>query len=42
MGLWLSFLILLAARGASQAMAYPGLARRTFDSAPAARDVRAP
>lgn len=42
MGLWLSFLILLAARGASQALAYPGLARRTFDTAPAARDVRAP
>lgn len=29
-GLWLSFLTLLAARGASQALAYPGLARRTF------------
>jgi MATE family multidrug resistance protein len=30
MGLWLAFLTLLAARGASQALAYPGLARRTF------------
>lgn len=29
-GLWLSFLILLAGRGLSQALAYPGLTRRTF------------
>ncbi|KQO74601.1 MATE family efflux transporter [Methylobacterium sp. Leaf88] len=29
-GLWLSFLILLAGRGISQALAYPGLTRRTF------------
>ncbi|WP_336487137.1 MATE family efflux transporter [Methylobacterium nigriterrae] len=29
-GLWLSFLGFLAARGIGQALAYPGLARRTF------------
>jgi MATE family multidrug resistance protein len=29
-GLWLSFLILLAGRGISQGLAYPGLTRRTF------------
>jgi MATE family multidrug resistance protein len=32
-GLWLSFLILLAGRGISQALAYPGLTRRTFAQA---------
>jgi MATE family multidrug resistance protein len=34
-GLWLAFLSFLAARGIGQALAYPGLARRTFDGAPA-------
>lgn len=29
-GLWLAFMIFLAARGLGQAIAYPGLARRTF------------
>jgi MATE family multidrug resistance protein len=32
-GLWLSFLILLAGRGVSQALAYPSLTRRTFGPA---------
>ena len=32
-GLWLSFLGFLAARGIGQALAYPGLARRTFGGA---------
>lgn len=31
-GLWIAFVIFLAARGTGQAIAYPGLARRTFPS----------
>lgn len=32
-GLWIAFVIFLAARGLGQALAYPRLARRTFDTA---------
>lgn len=39
-GLWLSFLILLAGRGLSQAVAYPGLTRRTFLVRPDEADAR--
>ena len=36
-GLWLAFIAFLGARGLAQAVAYPGLARRTFsDAAPTA------
>ena len=33
-GLWFAFLGLLAARGVGQALAYPGLVRRTFSDSP--------
>lgn len=32
-GLWLAFIAFLGARGIAQALAYPGLARRTFPEA---------
>lgn len=34
-GLWLAFIAFLGARGIAQALAYPGLARRTFSDGPA-------
>ena len=40
-GLWLAFLVFLAARGAGQAAAYPRLARRTFREGPSYREAAA-